>query len=133
MPSSRIYEPCRRVPQPPTRTARYRGHHLRRRHGGAARPAKNRGGVNGHHTCQLINYSLLQKHFVIKFDSGTSLLSMTKMLRIKIISRNVAVAKKQIKLYHFRKMCKLFTFSHISLQVLPNLTLYHQWGPMLLD
>ena len=52
--------------------------------------------ANGHQTCQLINYSMLQKHFINKFHSGTSLLSMTKMLRIKIISRNAAVAKKQM-------------------------------------
>ena len=57
---------------------------------------RRRNKANGHHTCQLINYSMLQKHFINKFDSGTSLLSMTKMLRIKIISRNAAVAKKQM-------------------------------------
>ena len=74
---------------------------------------RRRNQANGHQTCQLINYSMLQKHFINKFDSGTSLLSMTKMLRIKIISRNAAVAKKQTKLYHFRKMCKLFNFSDI--------------------
>ena len=54
---------------------------------------RRRNKANGHHTCQLINYSMLKKHFINKSDSGTSLLSMTKMLRIKIISRNAAVAK----------------------------------------
>ena len=56
---------------------------------------RRRNQANGHQTCQLINYSMLQKHFINKFDSGTSLLSMTKMLRIKIISRNAAVAKNK--------------------------------------